>query len=195
MNGITTVSNELLSSDDDDMFADLPPVDPFDIKKQRIASHITALIVSSGKTRSEVAEEIGIQKSVMSRVLSGKNNTKIGTIWQIASHLGYDFDVIFHSDREQTPSQPWHKSKHRWHEMLPSSNNVFLCVTHRDDVKKEVNSNIGPEFYISVKLVGSDNLKTINTPVLEQTKYFELSNTFPEGNFFQERTIACKSIN
>lgn len=95
-----------------DMFADLPAMDPFEIKQDMIAANLSALISYCGKTRSAIAEELGFHKSAVTRLLSGKNNTKIRTIWEIASHLGYDFDIVFHNEINRVTSnlQPWHSA-------------------------------------------------------------------------------------
>jgi transcriptional regulator with XRE-family HTH domain len=98
-----------------DMFADLPAQDPFDIKKEQIAIALTSLIAFAGKTRTNIASELGLHKSAVTRLLSGKNNTKLKTIWDVASYLGYDFDVIFHSKNEPAPKQPWQIQFEREH--------------------------------------------------------------------------------
>lgn len=94
----------------DDLFADLPPLDPFEIKKERIATQFAALISYCGKSRTALAEELGCKKSRVSTVLSGKHNVTLKTMWDFASTLGYDFDVVFRMADERPAPQPWERN-------------------------------------------------------------------------------------
>lgn len=91
----------------DDLFSDLEPIAPFEIKKDEIANNLLALMVFAQKNRSMLASDLGWKKSRMTSVLSGKGNPTIKTIWEFSSKLGYDFDVIFRHLNEKRPSQPW----------------------------------------------------------------------------------------
>jgi transcriptional regulator with XRE-family HTH domain len=62
------------------------------------------------KTRSELARELHWEKSRVSKVLSGKDNLTVKTIWDFSSHLGFDFDVVFRGTNEPRPYQPWQKA-------------------------------------------------------------------------------------
>ncbi len=195
MSNIIAISNKPSATDDDDMFADLPPIDPFEIKKQRIASHITALIVSSGKSRTQIADEIGIHKSVMSRVLSGKNNSKIGTIWQIASHLGYDFDVVFHSDTEQVPAQPWNINKNYGDRKIPTKSGMPFFEIHKDDLAKAISMNNTPDYLIVGTEGRNSGIKTINPPNSENTIVRQLSTETSAETFLKKSVNVCEFAN
>lgn len=90
-----------------DMFSGLEPLTALEVKKDYLATQLTALMIHCGKTRSEMADELGWQKSRVTKVLSGHDNLTIKSICEFSTHLGYDFDVVFHSDEQPRPRQPW----------------------------------------------------------------------------------------
>ncbi|MBZ0104100.1 MAG: helix-turn-helix domain-containing protein [Sulfuricella denitrificans] len=90
-----------------DMFADLEPLTAFEVKRDYVATQLTALMSHCGKSRSVMAEELGWKKSRITKVLSGRNNLTLKTICEFSTHLGYDFDVVFHGVNEPRPKQPW----------------------------------------------------------------------------------------
>ena len=104
-NSMVVNTNQLQS--DDDMFSDLEPLSAFEIKKDSVATQLAALMAHCGKNRSEMAEELGWMKSRVTRILSGHGNLTIKTICEFSTHLGYDFDVVFHSYDQRRPLQPW----------------------------------------------------------------------------------------
>ncbi|MBW8892726.1 MAG: helix-turn-helix domain-containing protein [Burkholderiales bacterium] len=89
------------------MFADLPPLDPFEIKKDQIAAQLAALLSHSGKTRTEIADALGWKKSRITSILSGRSNLTTRTIWDFCSSLSFDFDVVFRRASQPTAQQPW----------------------------------------------------------------------------------------
>lgn len=93
-----------------DMFADLEPIDSFDVKKDEVAANLAALLALTGITRSEFAEKACWKKSRVTNVLSGKSNPTLRTVWEFCSRLGYDFDIVFRLFDEKRPSQPWQKT-------------------------------------------------------------------------------------
>lgn len=105
-NSMVVVNTNQLQSDDG-MFSDLEPLSAFEIKKDSLATQLAALMSYCGKSRSDMADELGWKKSRVTSVLSGHNNLTIKTICDFATHLGYDFDVIFHSYDHPRPMQPW----------------------------------------------------------------------------------------
>ncbi|WP_051156596.1 helix-turn-helix domain-containing protein [Herbaspirillum huttiense] len=107
MNNSSNLPAEQAKRSDEDMFSNLPPLDGWQIKSEVIAANLAALIYHCGKSRAAIAEELGMHKSAVTRLLSGKNNTKLKTIWEITSHLGFDFDVVFHNASVPPPLQPW----------------------------------------------------------------------------------------
>lgn len=101
------VVNKSQLQSDEDMFSDLEPLSAFEIKKDSVATQLAALMVHCGKNRSEMAEELGWKKSRVTRILSGHGNLTIKTVCEFSTHLGYDFDVVFHGYDERRPRQPW----------------------------------------------------------------------------------------
>ena len=154
-----------------DIFSGRLPVDPIEVKKHQLAVALTALIAHSGKTKSQVAEETGIHKSAISRLLSGSSNAQLKSIWAISSNLGYDFDVIFHSIKEPSPKQPWHihvKNDIKPREIPTNAIDVeakTLLIQTREQVANDLLNKRGAEFYCSVSST-SNNLPTINIPSL-----------------------------
>lgn len=104
---VTTNQNEV----EDDIFSDLEPIDPFNLKKDYLSAQLAALMSFSGKSRSALADELGWKKSRITNVLSGRSNLTIKTIWEFVSHCGFDFDVVFRAPDAERPRQPWQLSK------------------------------------------------------------------------------------
>jgi transcriptional regulator with XRE-family HTH domain len=90
-----------------DIFADLQPLEDFDLKKDQIASHLSALLVYAGISRTQLAATLGWSKSRVTKALSGEENLTIKTINAIASALGYDFDIVYKGVNAACPPQPW----------------------------------------------------------------------------------------
>ncbi|MBI5435914.1 MAG: helix-turn-helix transcriptional regulator [Nitrosomonadales bacterium] len=90
-----------------DAFSDIGQVDPFELKKDHLGAQMAALMAFSGKSRSELTEILGWKKSRVSNVMSGKCNLTIKTIWEFASSLGFDFEVVFHTPCNSPQIQPW----------------------------------------------------------------------------------------
>jgi DNA-binding phage protein len=102
-----------------DMFSALPPLDPFDLKKDEIATQLAALMSFAKKNRSTVASSLNWEKSRMTSVLSGKGNPTIKTIYEFCGSLGFDFDLVFRSPTEDRSEQPWQKAT--FSEILPAT--------------------------------------------------------------------------
>jgi transcriptional regulator with XRE-family HTH domain len=91
------------------MFADLPPLDPLDLKKDEVAVNLAALMSFANVTRSALAEKLHCKKSRVTQVLSGRANPTLATLYEFSSCLGYDFDIVFRSFEEKRYFQPWQK--------------------------------------------------------------------------------------
>ena len=91
-------------------FLDFSVLDPFDIKKEIIADHIKSLVAYLDKTHSEFCEELGWKKSRFSKIISGKANLTLKTIFEISYASGYDFDVVFSNKNKKIDHQPWQQS-------------------------------------------------------------------------------------
>lgn len=127
------INNEIVSTskssfDGTDLFAHLPADDPFNVKKDRLASELAALMSYCRKSRTSIADELGWKKSQVTRLLSGNQNPTLKTLWDFSSHLGYDFDIVFRSFQEQEENrQPWHKSS-VVDFIAPNVENVFKFI-------------------------------------------------------------------
>lgn len=106
-----TISTALVTTSqplgEDDMFADLEPISAIDVKKDYLATQLAALMSFCEKNRSELAHGLGWKKSRVTRVLSGKENLTVKTMWEFSSYLGFDFDVVFRHYDDRRPKQPW----------------------------------------------------------------------------------------
>lgn len=89
------------------LFSTLPPIDPFDDKKETIGIDLLALILNSGHTRTFLCETLNWKPSRVSKILSGDNNLTIKTIWEVANAVGFDFDIIYRHKKKQRSTQAW----------------------------------------------------------------------------------------
>jgi transcriptional regulator with XRE-family HTH domain len=94
-----------------DIFADLPPVDNFEIKKESIAALLAGLMVHSNVTRAELAERLGWNRGQVTRLLSGSQNLTIKTIDEVVQALGWDWDLAFKEFGQATVTQPWNNGE------------------------------------------------------------------------------------
>lgn len=104
---LVTTNQNVVEDNFFDAFSDIGQVDPLELKKDHLGAQMAALMVFSGKNRSELMEILGWKKSRVSNVLSGKCNLTIKTVWEFASSLGFDFDVVFHALGDSPQRQPW----------------------------------------------------------------------------------------
>ncbi|QQN89404.1 MULTISPECIES: helix-turn-helix domain-containing protein [Acinetobacter] len=82
-----------------------------DVKKIQWASALNALMVHSGKSRTEMAEICNISKGRITRILSGDSNLTIESICSFANSLGYDVDIAFYNSPMTKPYQPWNSGQ------------------------------------------------------------------------------------
>ena len=70
------MSNLIITPTEDSEFDlfDFSNLDPIDIKKESIASNLSALISFSGIKRKELAKKLNQKESQLSKTLSGKEN-------------------------------------------------------------------------------------------------------------------------
>ncbi|WP_312158877.1 helix-turn-helix transcriptional regulator [Acinetobacter sp.] len=89
----------------------IPSFSSVEMKKIQWASSLNALMLHSGKSRSEMAEICGISKGRITRILSGDSNLTIETICSFANSLGYDVDIAFYNSPMTKPYQPWNSGQ------------------------------------------------------------------------------------
>ncbi|MFW1981592.1 XRE family transcriptional regulator, partial [Acinetobacter baumannii] len=71
-----------------------------------IADHIKSLVPHIGKTHSELCHDLGWKKSRFSKVIAGKANLTLKTIFEISIATGYDFYLVFNSKYKRACAQP-----------------------------------------------------------------------------------------
>lgn len=85
----------------------IPAFSSVEVKRIQWASNLNALMLHSGKSRTEMAQICGISKGRITRILSGDSNLTIETICSFANSLGYDVDIAFYNTPMTKPYQPW----------------------------------------------------------------------------------------
>lgn len=124
-----------------DLFGEIDSIEPFDIKKEELAAQLTALMSYSNTTRSDFSKKSGWQKSTVTAVLNGKRNPTFKTLWEFASHLGYEADLIFRRPNEPPAHQPWNSKEYQTITILSVENKQFY-VSFNSREMPEVFKNI-----------------------------------------------------
>lgn len=203
MNSTALISIEEDNTEDSfsDLFPDIAPLDPLDVKKDEIATQLAALMTFAKRNRTALADELGWKKSRVSNVLSGKSNLTIRTIWDIASHLNFDFDLVFRSPNEKRPPQPWQKVANRVmlnkivevsqgasHIQRPAKHHIIEIQTAQQ-VATDLMRGSHRSHYFSLQLPSApERGKSITIEAKPQTDFITASST----RFFQPIKSALK---
>lgn len=191
------------SEEDFDMFGELPPSDPFEIKKIELAANLAALLSFKGITRSKLAEILNWKKSRVTTVLSGNSNATLKTIWDVCLAAGYDFDVVFKLAHEKCLDQPWHK--HEREQLLWSRASVLDCQTlHKPvmsfaiqtqrEVEYDIRHGKAKSHYISV--IQNDQRDTQKPKASFLSKNDRTTpKLFQHGNAINIESIDCIEVN
>ena len=118
---------------------------PVDIKKVAIATNFSALIHHVGKSKSEIADDLGWKRSRLSKVLSGEQNLTIKTMVDLSNAVGYDFDVIFHKSNvfSHRSLQPWESNL--LIQLNPYQNSVMVDIEPKlSGLEKVSSTNVLP---------------------------------------------------
>ena len=156
------------------IFASLPPVDKFDFKKDELATELAALMSFSGRNRTSMAESLAWKKSRVSKVLSGKGNSTIRTIWEFCGDLGYECHVVFRKKTEKRPLQPWQiasQSLVSVKELGNVEHPVTIAIQDRNSVSIDLLSGRGASWYFS--LVAN----TTNVPANPEVQWSTFENS------------------
>lgn len=156
--------------DVDDLFSGLPPLDPFEVKKEHFATDLAALLVHSGISRSVACEKLGWHKSALARVLSGKGNPTVKTIWNLAHLAGYDFDLVFRRPEQQPAPQPWTCVNTMANVTNFATDNYefyVLKVQTPEQVKSDMRSGTMSSMYFSVDVPNVIEIELNPTPIVE----------------------------
>lgn len=82
-------------------------VTKFDLKKGEIGADLASLIAFADLNQAQVATKLDWKESRVSRVLSGKENLTIKSIFDLTSTIDYEFDITFRKSGQSKPAQPW----------------------------------------------------------------------------------------
>ena len=191
------IANSSSQCDDElgDMFADLPELNALDIKKDEIATNLAALMSFSGVNRSSMAAFVQWQKSRITKVLSGRGNPTITTIWEFCTALGYDFDVVFRSPEEECVKQPWERAHLPW---LATGDQVHLeysfpqiafTLQSAAEVAGDLVRGQGRAHYLSISddrsssfLLGESDLLGTNPLLVNQLNQSTMLPLYFQGN-------------
>lgn len=82
-----------------------------ELKTVDVAADLALLLTHAGKSRAELARELGWSRARVTQVLSGQENLTVQTIAAVAAALGFTFDVAFRKTADRATAQPWSQSK------------------------------------------------------------------------------------
>lgn len=141
------------------MFAELPALDHFWIKKDEVAAQLLGLMAHCGFNRASLAAELGWHKSRVTSVLSGKGNPTIRTIWELCRKLDYDFDLVFRTKDEARPDQPWDKAycQQLAEQAAPHDlgENCEFFVQSSEEVAEDLRRGTARSAYITLRVPGT----------------------------------------
>lgn len=191
---IESSGTENFDEDDIDLFGDLPPLDPFGLKKDEVAANLAALMARMSITRSQVAERLQWNKSRVTKVLSGRANLTLATLYEFTSCMGYDFDVVFRLIREKRALQPWQRIEITSVNIPPpkgdsqrTMSEFVIEIQTPQEVMRDMESGNNKPIYFSLSRVPSENsLKTIEVGGAKQL-------STPSFNFLSISTKECKN--
>lgn len=147
------------------MFGDVYDIDMSVMQMETIASDLVFLLKHSGLSRSDLASQLGWNKSRITKVLSGDENLTIKTITSIAEGLGYGFDVVFYNENYDQPKQPWHIDKLNKSvraEPIHSKPQIEFKVQEPEEVFEDLLAGEDAPYYISVsKTFDINTIKSI----------------------------------
>ncbi len=169
-NSTALVPNSLDKVEDNsfDAFSDVGQVDPFELKKDHLATQLAGLMSFCKKNRSEMAADLGWEKSRVTKVLSGKQNLTVKSIWEFSSCLGFEFDISFRSPVALPPKQPWQIRAdtflqvigRRFSDRLSLKSFPIIEIQSADEVAADMSAGKYKNFYISNVAGGVESFMT-----------------------------------
>lgn len=135
-----------------DLFSDLKPLDPFDVKKEELSAQLCSLLAFSEKSRTEFSYLSGWKKSRITKLLNGKSNPTFKTLWEFAGFLGYEADLNFRKQNEVHANQPWSsRTVESQYTICTDTKLVFKCQTAKE-VAKDMREGNHQQYYFSVSM-------------------------------------------
>jgi hypothetical protein len=86
-----------------ELFSELEPLTPFDIKKEEIIAHLSALMSVANINRDRLIEMSGWSEKKLNGFLEG-NDLDIRTIFEFTQYLGYKMDIVY---QRQSYDRSW----------------------------------------------------------------------------------------
>jgi transcriptional regulator with XRE-family HTH domain len=143
--------------------------------EKRIGENIRDIRKRNGVTLNRLAEEIGITKSTLSKIETGKTSTPVSTLLKIAAALGVDITEFFLKQRERPPyihtrkgygqivtrdgSRFGYTYEALANGMVDKLAEPFLCTINKNDMTGEF-QHAGEEF---VYILSGDIIYTIGS--------------------------------
>jgi transcriptional regulator with XRE-family HTH domain len=151
-------ANELPTIQDfHDLFSELAPLEPFDIKKEELAAQLAALLAHTNTSRSEFAALADWKKSRVTAVLNGNGNPTFKTLWEFARFLGYEVDLHFRRPDEARALEPW---------------NSKIPVFSQDQIRKGIEQILSTH---SIKMESAHQVADALNQGKHKTVYFSMA--------------------
>lgn len=150
MNSITkTTSNEVFDLKEEIrafLQSDFTEDELVEIKKDEIATDLICLMNQAKLKRSQLSEHLNMPKSRITKILSGRENLTVKTIFLYARRLGFDFDVIFRHHTTPRNLQPWQLTK--IHHQTDNFLNQNFTIKTKFQVEKDIRNGTGSRLYL-----------------------------------------------
>ena len=148
------------------LFSDLAPLAPFDIKKEELAAQLTALLAHTDTSRSEFAALSDWKKSRVTAILNGNGNPTFKTLWEFARFLGYEADLHFRRPEEAHAQEPWN-----------SKSPVFT----QDDIRAGIAHIAQALSTFNIEIESAHQVAHALTQGNHKNAYFSLTRSYPVG--------------
>lgn len=191
MNSITkTTSNEVVDLNEKIrafLQSDFTEDELVEIKKDEIATDLICLMNQARLKRSQLSEHLNMPKSRITKILSGRENLTVKTIFLYARRLGFDFDVIFRHHTSPRTLQPWQPTEihHQTKSFLAQN---FTTKT-QFQVAEDISNGTGSSLYLCLnrKIDDTNEIKEEKKVLLISNKHeFEYLNLFNANNNFKK---------
>lgn len=145
--------------------------DSLELKKMQWGSALNALMIHSGKTRSEMAQCSGITKGRITRILSGDANLTLETVCKFAHALGYDVDIAFYNSTETKPYQPWNKGQGEFATYRKIKTLMLHDITPTTVIHAASKDGLTPTY-----IVESNQRNKLNCIAISKASYLQCDN-------------------
>lgn len=91
------------------LFKDLPEFLKYDIKKEQLLANFSALLSHANISQEEFIKLSKWQRWKLITFLNGSTTPSFKKIWEFATTIGYEVDIVFRLPNQIAPKQPWNK--------------------------------------------------------------------------------------